>query len=58
MDIDELPIMHQDMLTHFLLETISKTRLKQVWRFPPHPVLADTAVEWARESREWAERIN
>ncbi len=56
MDIDELPIMHQGMLTHFLLETISKTRLKQVWQFLPHPVLAETAVEWARESEEQAER--
>jgi len=56
LDSGEMPGMHPDMMTHYLLEVISKASLKQVWKELPHPQLGFIAGEWAKESEELAER--
>jgi len=53
---DNLPMMHPDVVTQYMLEAISKTELKQVWQHLPHPLLALIAVEWGKGHVEMAER--
>ncbi|MBL4774523.1 MAG: SEC-C domain-containing protein [Mariprofundus sp.] len=56
LETGEMPIMPSDVMTQCLLEVISKTELKQVWRHLPHPLLGFVAGEWGKASEELAER--
>ncbi|MBN4073214.1 SEC-C domain-containing protein [Mariprofundus ferrooxydans] len=56
LDTEDMSMMQPDLMTYILLEVITKTELKQVWKHLPHSQLAFIAGEWMKIDEEQAER--
>jgi len=56
LNLPSMDMFSQDIVTHYLLRVISKTELKQVWKYLPHDLLGFIASEWLKQSEELAER--